>query len=199
MDLPAADDTAGLVEYADAVVRAAGDRSGIILVAQSMAGLHAPLACERLPVKLLVLLNAMTPMPGETGGDWGAHTGQAAAAAAAAVRDGRAPGFDPIGTFFHDVPRDVTAAALGQGEPRQSDRPFADPWPLAAWPTVPTRFLQGRDDRLFPLEFQRRIVAERLGVPIDEMPGGHLVALSRPVELADRLDAYLAELPTHPT
>jgi hypothetical protein len=28
----------------------------------------------------------------------------------------------------------------------------------------------------------------------DEIAGGHCVALSRPVELADRLEAYLAEL-----
>jgi hypothetical protein len=33
--------------------------------------------------------------------------------------------------------------------------------------------------------------AERLGLEVDEVPGGHLVALSRPVELADRLEAYL--------
>ena len=31
---------------------------------------------------------------------------------------------------------------------------------------------------------------QRLGLPTDEIPGGHLVALSRPVELAERLAAY---------
>lgn len=55
----------------------------------------------------------------------------------------------------------------------------------------PTRVLAGRDDRLFPLEFQRRVAADRLGLEVDEMPGGHLVALSRPGELADRLVGYL--------
>jgi len=55
---------------------------------------------------------------------------------------------------------------------------------------VPTRFLQGRDDRFFPVEFQRRVVRERLGIALDEMAGGHFVALSRPKELADRLEAY---------
>ncbi len=33
---------------------------------------------------------------------------------------------------------------------------------------------------------------ERLAA--DEMPGGHLVALSRPAELAERLSGYAAEL-----
>jgi pimeloyl-ACP methyl ester carboxylesterase len=73
----------------------------------------------------------------------------------------------------------------------QSGRPFEDPWPLPGWPDVPTRVLAGRDDRFFPIGFQRRVADERLGLPVDEVPGGHLVALSRPVELADRLVSYL--------
>ena len=53
----------------------------------------------------------------------------------------------------------------------------------------------GRDDRFFPVEMQRRVVRERLGFAPDEMPGGHLVALSRPRELADRLEDYVRQLP----
>jgi hypothetical protein len=34
------------------------------------------------------------------------------------------------------------------------------------------------------------VVRERLGFDIDVMPGGHLVALSRPHELVDRLEGY---------
>jgi hypothetical protein len=33
----------------------------------------------------------------------------------------------------------------------------------------------------------------RLGITPDEIDGGHYVALSRPNELADRLEAYRAE------
>jgi hypothetical protein len=69
-------------------------------------------------------------------------------------------------------------AALAD-EPPQSGTPFDEPWPLASWPDVPTRFVQGCDDRFFPLAFQRRVVRERLGLDLDEVPGGHLVALSR--------------------
>ena len=68
------------------------------------------------------------------------------------------------------------------------------PWPLAAGTDVPTKFLLCRDDRLFPAEFMRRHVHERLGITPDEIDGGHLVALSRPKELAERLDAYVNEL-----
>jgi len=44
----------------------------------------------------------------------------------------------------------------------------------------------------FPAEFQRRVARERLGLSVDEMPGGHLVALSQPKELATRLAAYVS-------
>ena len=58
-------------------------------------------------------------------------------------------------------------------------------------PTCPRRFLLCRDDRFFPAEFMRRVVRQRLGITPDEIDGGHLVALSRPKELADRLEKYL--------
>jgi pimeloyl-ACP methyl ester carboxylesterase len=197
VSLPAGDDSAGLAEYADAVIDAIGDHSELILVAQSLAGFTAPLVCERLPVDLLVLLNAMVPSPGETAGQWWADTGHEAARAEQAAREGRRLEDDPdlLDAFFHDVPADVTAEAMAAGAPAQSPTPFAQPWPLTAWPDVPTRFLQGRDDRFLPVELQRRVVRERLGITPDEMPGGHLLALSRPEELASRLGAYRGEIP----
>ena len=196
VDLPAENDSAGLAEYADAVVEAIGGRTGIVLVAQSLGGFTAPLVCERVPVDLLVMLNAMVPSPGESAGEWWANTGHAKARAEQAARDGRnlAADEDLMDAFFHDVPPGVVAEAWVRGEPRQSGTPFKEPWPLPEWPAVPTRFLQGRDDRFFPVEFQRRVVWERLGVTPDEMAGGHLVALARPKELADRLETYRKSL-----
>jgi pimeloyl-ACP methyl ester carboxylesterase len=189
VELPAEDDSAGFAEYADAVVAAIGDRrDGLVLVGQSMAGFTVPIVAQRLPVEGIVLLNAMVPKPGESGGEWWGATGQEAARAAYAEREGRtADTFDPRVDFLHDVPPDVVEEAMAR-EIVQSGTPFEKPWPLAAWPDVPTRFLQGRDDRFFPLEFQRRVVAQRLpGVEVEELPGGHLIALSRPAELADAL------------
>ncbi|MPY78398.1 MAG: alpha/beta fold hydrolase [Actinophytocola sp.] len=190
VDLPAGDNSAGLVEYADVVVDAIDDRTDITVVAQSLGGFTAPLVCERADVSLLVMLNAMTPQPGEAPDTWWEATGHSEAKAEYATREGRDAGFDLMADFFHDVPQDVIDAAMAQGEPDQSMTPMRPPWPLDHWPDVPTRFLQGRDDRFFPLEFQRRVVKERLALDVDEMPGGHLVALSRPAELAERLVAY---------
>ncbi|MDQ0380738.1 alpha/beta fold hydrolase [Amycolatopsis thermophila] len=179
--LPAGDDSAGLPEYADVVADSIGGRGDVVLVAQSMGGFTAPLVCERVPVRLLVLLNAMVPVPGESGGQWWATTG---------YREAHPEEMDVERDFFHDLPPGVRAELLREGEPQQSGTPFEQPWPLEKWPEVPTRFVQGRDDRFFPLEFQRRVVRERLGLELDEVPGGHLAALSRPRELADLLASW---------
>jgi pimeloyl-ACP methyl ester carboxylesterase len=180
-DLPCEDDSAGLSEYADVVVDAIGGRGELVLVAQSAAGFVAPLVCERVPVELLVLVAGLIPAPGEAAEDWWANTGYEPV-------QGEWWG-DDAATFYHDVPPALAAEALRRGR-RQSDTPSRQPWPLASWPDVPTRFLLCRDDRLLPAEFLRRVVRERLGITPDEIDGGHCVALSRPRELADRLDAY---------
>jgi len=195
-DLPCDDDSAGLSKYADVVVEAIDDRTDLVVVAQSLAGFTAPLVCERVAVDLLVMLAAMVPSPGESPGDWWANTGHAQARREQDERDGRPihGDFDVMATFFHDVPPDVVSEAFARGERHQSRTPFEKPWPLRAWPNVPTRFLLCRNDRFFPAEFMRRVVKERLGITPDEMDSGHLPALSRPKELVDRLEAYRAEL-----
>lgn len=194
-DLPCDDDAAGLSEYADVVVEAIGDRTDVVLVAQSLAGFTAPLVCDRVAVDLLVMLAAMVPAPDESPGDWWGNTGYAHARRAQDERDGRPTGgdFDPMVTFFHDVPPDIVAAAMARGERAQSATPFTRPWVFHTWPNVPTKFLLCRDDRFFPAAFMRRVVKDRLGITPDEMDGGHLPALSHPTELIERLEAYRAE------
>lgn len=182
MDLPCEDDSAGLAEYTDVVIGAIGERSDLILVAQSFGGFTAPLVCARVPVGLLVLVAGMVPAPGERGEDWSANTGFPGPRGAGEME-----------TFFHDVPDRVAREAIAHSR-RQSEALAEEPWPLEAWPEVPTRFLLCRDDRMFPAEWMRGLVRERLGIEPDEIDGGHCPALSRPRELAERLEAYRAEL-----
>ena len=186
------DDGAGWNEYADAVVAAIGDRRDVVLVAQSLAGFTAPLVCERRPVELLVLLNAMIPLPGETGNDWWANvgSGEAMRANLASIGLPETAAQDDRVLYFHDVPDEVVDEAFSRGEPQQSMTPMGQPWPLQAWPDVPTRVLAGRDDRLFPVDFQRRIARERLEIEADVIDGGHMVCLSHPRELTERLERY---------
>jgi len=107
------------------------------------------------------------------------------------VREDREQDDDVIATFYHDVPPELASEALRRERAHPSARAMREPWPLEAWPDVPTRFLLCRDDRFFPPGFLRRVARERLGITPDEIDGGHCVALSRPSELADRLEAYL--------
>jgi pimeloyl-ACP methyl ester carboxylesterase len=102
-------------------------------------------------------------------------------------RHGPGADFDVRTDFFHDVPHDVTEEAFAAESGGPPAGIFAQPFPLEKWPDVPTHFIQGADDRFFPLDFQRRVVRERLGLDLEELPGGHLLALSRPKELAAAL------------
>ncbi|WP_285594647.1 alpha/beta hydrolase [Kineosporia sp. NBRC 101731] len=126
----------------------------------------------------------MIPAPGETAGQWWEATGHQVARVQAGLGQFEAPK-----DFFHDVSPDIEATAMTWPHRSPSDRSFTEPWPAKVWPSVPTLVLQGRDDRLFPLAFVRRLARERLGAETIEMPGGHLLALSRPDELARRLAA----------
>jgi pimeloyl-ACP methyl ester carboxylesterase len=194
MDLPCDDDSAGLAEYADSVVDAIGGRRDLVLVAQSFGGFTAPLVCERVPVDLLVLVAAMIPSPGEAPNDYWTNTAWEPAKLDHVERpEGMsAEDAETIATFLHDVPPELAAEALRRVRD-QSETPGKKPWPLKSWPDVPTRFLLCRDDRLFPADWMRGVVNERLGITPDEIDGGHCIALSRPKELADRLEGYLSD------
>jgi pimeloyl-ACP methyl ester carboxylesterase len=194
-DLPCDDDSAGWSEYADTVIEAIGDRTDLVVVAQSLGGFTAPLVCDRVPVELTALVAGMIPMPGETGDQFWGNTGyEQALGERDAPEDAENEGADSvIATFYQDVPPDIAAEALRHGR-RQSETPARQPWPLEAWPDVPTKFVLCRDDRLFPAVWLREVVRDRLGIEPDEIDGGHTPALSRPKELAERLEAYRAEL-----
>ncbi|MGK5677144.1 alpha/beta fold hydrolase [Micromonospora sp. URMC 106] len=194
VDLPAADDTAALPEYADTVRAAIGERRQVVLVAHSLGAFTAPLLADDPRVTMIVLVNPMIPAPGETAGQWWEATGHARARAAHAAAQGRTPSdhVDLAVDFFHDVAEPVVARLTAADAPQESEAVFTHPNPLRRWPDVPTRVVTGRDDRFFPAEFQRRLARERLGVDVDVLPGGHLIALSQPRRLADQLDAYRA-------
>jgi pimeloyl-ACP methyl ester carboxylesterase len=183
-DLPCDDDSAGPSEYADTVLDAIGDRTDLVVVAQSLGGFTAPLVCDRVVVDLLVLIAAMIPVPGEAPADYWTHTRY--------EEEVREQYDDAIALFYQDVPRELASEALKRGRTQSEDR-MHEPLPLEAWPDVPTRVLLCRDDRLFPASFLRRVAKERLGITPDEIEGGHTPALSRPKELADRLEAYVAQ------
>jgi pimeloyl-ACP methyl ester carboxylesterase len=186
VELPCDDDEAGLGDYADAVVSAVGDRDRLIVVGHSLGGFTASLVCGLLPVDLLILVQAMVPVPGERPAEWWANTGHAAAL------DEQGGDGSLVATYFHDVPPSLAERAMSRAR-AQSATPMTDPWPLDAWPPVATRYLLCSRDRFFPAAFLRRVVASRLSLVPDEMSCGHLPMLSHPEELARRLEVYREE------
>jgi len=193
VDLPGEDEQAGLDEYTDTVVRAVGTRTDVIVVAQSLGGFTAPLVCARVVPRMLVFVNAMIPLPGETAGDWWGKTGSVEARTAAATRKGYSPAFDLATYFLHDVPEDV-ALAGAQHQHAEGKIVFGQPCRFETWPDAPIVVVVGADDRFFPAEFQERVARDRLNKGIDPIPGGHLVALSNPRALVDRLLAHEREM-----
>ncbi|MHA3701255.1 alpha/beta fold hydrolase [Jatrophihabitans sp. YIM 134969] len=186
----AGDDPAlGLPEYAAITDAAIGEHRDVVLVAQSMGGFTAPMIDKRDQVARIVLLNAMIPVPGETPDEWGRAVGAQEAYEAAAVAAGRATDFDLDEVFLHDIPDNVKAA-MAEGDRGPAATPFGQPCTFTTWPDVPVHVLVGADDRLFPAAFQVRVAKDRLGVDAHVVPGGHLVAKSRPVEVAERLIAF---------
>ncbi|ONH32845.1 alpha/beta fold hydrolase [Pseudofrankia asymbiotica] len=183
VDLTGTDQQAGLPGYAAAVATAVAGRDDVVVVAQSLGGFTAPLVAETVPVNAIVFVNAMIPAPGETPGDWWDNTGQAEALAAAAEQGGYSTEFDIETYFLHDVCAE-DAAAIREDQRDEGDAVFESVCAFDAWPPILVRAVAGADDRFFPVDFQRRVAHDRLGVEADVLPGGHLMALSQPDALA---------------
>ena len=163
-----------------------------MIVGQSYGAFTATLAASRLPVRLLVLLAGMIPVPEESPAQWWTNTGYRQAAQEQATIDGGKTGHDdPLISFYNGVPPSLAQEALRRGGRGESSVVWDTPWPLPAWPDVPTKFILCKDDQFFPAAFMRRVAQERLGTVPDEVPGCHCAALSHPGELGDLLVSYL--------
>lgn len=189
-DLPCDDETATLRDYADAVVEAVGERRDLVVVGQSYGGFTASLVAERPHVEALVFVAGMIPASGETPADWWENTGYRRAVERQAGQDGGLTGSDdPFVAFYHDVPRGLAEEAIRR-QRSESRVAYNSPWPRDSLPAVPTRCVVCTKDRFFPAVFMRRVAADRLGVPPDEIAASHCVALSQPKRLGNLLDSY---------
>ena len=178
-DLPIEDDDASLQDHAQSVVDAIDevhDGGELIIVGQSWGGYIAPIVAHLAKADRLVLVAPMVPKPGETDEDMWKATGWT-------FPQGEAD------AFYHDVDPALAAEAKSR-ERDQSETTSREPWPLDAWPRVPTHVIIGKNDRFFPADWLRGVVRERLGIEPDEIPCGHTVALSRPRELVELMESY---------
>jgi pimeloyl-ACP methyl ester carboxylesterase len=179
-DLPCDNNTASLDDYVAAVTDAADGRQDLVIVSQSYGAFTATLAASRLPTRLLVLVAGLIPTPGEKPGQWWENTGYQQAA-----------DDDPLITYYNGVSPALAAEAQRRGGRGESSVVYDTPFPLDAWPDVPTRVILCQQDHFLPAPFMRRLAHKRLGITPDEVPGCHCVALSHPRELSDLLVSYL--------
>ena len=178
-DLPIEDDGASLKDHAQSVVDAVDKvhhGGELIVVGQSWGAYIAPIVADLAKADRLVLVAPMVPKPGETDEDMWKATGWT-------FPQGEAD------AFYHDVDPALAAEAKSR-ERDQSETTSREPWPLDAWPSVPTHVIIGKNDRFFPADWLRGVVRERLGIEPDEIACGHTVALSRPRELVELMESY---------
>ncbi|HXJ24613.1 MAG TPA: alpha/beta hydrolase, partial [Streptosporangiaceae bacterium] len=141
-DLPCDNRSATLDDYADAVAEAAAGQPDLVIVGQSYGAYTATLAASRLPARLLVLLAGMIPAPGESPAQWWDNTGSREAVAEQARLDGGKTGNDDFFVcYYNGVPRPLAADALRRGGRGESAVVWDTPFPLDAWPDVPTKFI----------------------------------------------------------
>ena len=180
VELPAREPDAGLDDYVAAALDAVGTPEGdAVVVGQSLGGFTAPIVAERVNAAELVFVAAMIPKPGETASAWWSASG---------FRDVWGDQeIDATEHFLHDLPPAVLQEALQRGEPQQTDRVMADPFPLPALPPIRTRGIACTSDRFFPVAFMDRLIRDRLGVEPEHVAAGHLPALANPAGLVDVL------------
>ena len=173
--------------FADAVVGALPADGEFIVVAQSLGAFAGTLAVARAPVAQLILVAPMIPRPGESRRMVGEHRprgGDRRPARASRADEPWVPTRSPRSSSTTSL-RASRDNKVYQGAPEPACSP--SPGPSRAGLTCRRTCLRRPRIGSFRSEFQRRVARERLGLEIDEIPGGHLPMLSRPRELAKSL------------
>jgi pimeloyl-ACP methyl ester carboxylesterase len=200
-DLPFEDETAGAREWADVVV-AAIDGSGaspddVVVVGHSMGGLCVPVVATLRPVRRMVFLGALLPVPGSTHGEylarhpaavtfdtqWGGDTPGPSGLSWAAARHG----------FYADCDEQVARRAYERLRPTPLVV-FTEPCPIEEWPPVPSTSIVMREDRAVGPEWSRAAAAA-IGADVVELEGSHSPFYSRSAELAELLVAEWERTP----
>ena len=193
VELPAEDPAAGLKRYAEIVAEALGDADDVVLVGHSLGGCALPLIAAQRPVRHLVYLCALIPVPGKSATDRYREEDvfvEGFAGNTKTREDGASYWPDLVAAvrcLFHDCPPADASWAAGRLRP-QSAAPRTEAWPLAGLPDVERTSIMCRDERCIAPAWSRRMSREQLGVEPVELDGGHSPFLSRPAELAAVLD-----------
>jgi pimeloyl-ACP methyl ester carboxylesterase len=194
-DLPVDDDAAGAVEWAQVAVAAIdgavhdADPDDVIVVGHSISGLCVPVVATLRPVRRMVFVAGLLPVPGQSFADHLAANSDAISFPAPQVT-----GAGPFGLawesvrdgFYHDCPEVLARRAFHELR-GQSFTVFTERCPIDRWPDTPSTYLLMRDDRAVGEAWARRNAVDRVGADLVELDGGHSPFFAHPAELCDAL------------
>lgn len=158
----------------------------VVVVAHSLSGLCAPVVATLHPVRRLVFVGGLLPVPGQSFAD---HL--AANPDAIAFPEPTEHGSGPFGLgwesvrdgFYHDCPESLARRAFEELR-HQSFTVFTERCPIDRWPDTPSTYVLMRDDRAVGESWARRNAAGRIGARVIELDGGHSPFFARPAELS---------------
>ena len=196
MDLPVDDSSATFDDYADVVCDALSDEAdrAPILVGHSFAAATVPLVAARRPVRRIVYLCAMPPIPGLPFAqqmsqesemlhpDYAKGLGKADSEARYAWIDKDLARFH----LFGDCDDGTVSQAFKRLRP-QAVYSYARPCSLTGLPTVASTYVVCTEDRIVNPDWSRRIAREWLDAEVIELPGSHSPFFSQPKALAQLL------------
>jgi len=192
-DLPEDDPSKGAADWADVVVDALAGEDDVVVVGHSFGGLAVPVVASQRPVRRMVFLAAMVPMPGMTYAEYLATPEGAGAITMPMDRlhyddRGRSTVPEVVAReiFFPDCDEEDVVRAIPRLVPG-APTPFAEHCPVERWPDVPSTYILMTEDRAVSPEWSRRVSRTRLGGDPVELPGGHSPFYSRPALLAETL------------
>lgn len=190
LDLPCEDTALGCAAYRDVALDAIADDDELVVVGHSAGGLTAPLVAAARPVRRIVLVCALLPLPGRSFTEQNVADGilqHEYQAGVEADGDGLRRWVDRdvcARTMYSGCRREDVDWAFAQLRP-QSSTMYTETTPLTAWPDVPVTDVRGDDDRLVSPTWAAARVPERLGVTSTVIQGaGHSPMISHPRELA---------------
>lgn len=193
-DLPMADLTAGVGDWAQVAVSALAEvPDEVVVVGHSMGGLAVPVVASLRPVQRMVFLGAMVPMPGMS---YAEYLGTEEGAGAITMpldrtthdEEGRTivPPAVAAEVFYADCTAVDSERAIARLTPNAATA-FVEPCPIDAWPDVASSYILMTSDLAVGNDWSRRVASDRLGVTPIELPGSHSPFYSRPAELVDVL------------
>ena len=178
--------TASALERAGHIAEMLEADDRVVLVGTSCTGIVVLVVTMLRPIEHLVFVSSGLPDIGRSVRDQIAHDG--VLHEAWATWPGEPDSDEAARRFmFHDCdPPDLewSLTTVRSFLPRVA---YEEITPLTAWPSVPTSYVLGRQDRIVNQEWARQVVPERLGIEPREVDTGHCPQNSRPELLAEIL------------